>query len=72
MPFVYVCLSFVLNRETPLTEKCLCVYLPRRPGQILTMSVSIHLLLGTCSAHMKRNLTYWKYLEAICEAGLEL
>ena len=47
-------------------------YLPQRPEQILTMSVTVHLLLGTCSVHMKRNLTSWKHLEAICEEALEL
>lgn len=48
------------------------VWLPQRLEQILTMSVSIHLLLGAGSVHMKRNLTSWKYLEAICEEALEL
>ena len=47
-------------------------YPPQRPEQILTMPVTIHLLLGTCSVHMKRNLTSWKCLEAICEEVLEL
>lgn len=44
----------------------------RRLEQILTRSVSILLLLGTCSIHTKRNLTSWTYLEDVCEEALEV
>lgn len=65
-------LSSVLGCKTPRVEKCLRIISLGDWRKILTMSVSIHLLLGTVTVHMKRNLTSWKFLEAICKEALEL